>query len=223
MIYWVPSLMLSLFLSVAALGQTDFSVPIDSTEKMTHDSIESNGPQGSDPLPDRTSPNSFFLHPTITVISMLVDEIPLVLCGTFEHPLQGSKSFIWQQQIMVGEIEDKFSDIKIYNAATYLGLRNYFLARQHSGWYVQGSLAAAFGRIQATEKQVLPTEVAEEASAIITAFGALAYIGHKSRYMFIDLGAGYQTAGGTIKSSSGQEIQLAVSGLAMDLNLGFGF
>lgn len=166
------------------------------------------------------SRNHVFFHPTLTVLSLVLPEMPVVLGLTYERYLESpGKSFIWQPQVIAGSAESgddiEFSQFSVTN---YLGLRQYFGYGGHRGFYIQGSGAAQLGALGAKQKGN-PNEV----SGFASAFGVLGYLGYKWTHVFMDIGGGVQTSNGTLTFDDGQEIEVSVSGPALDLNLGFGF
>jgi hypothetical protein len=169
-------------------------------------------------LRPRQSKNEFFIQPTLTILTILIDELPLTLSGTLEHHLPNGKSVIWQPQIQLGKIDDDVATVSLFAFGNYLGLRSYLNGSIPHGVYLQGSIAVALGSIDAEHKNGINT-----ASAFMQAYGALGYVGYRWSKVFWDIGAGYQTASGTLKFDTGEELDIQASGLALDLNLGFTF
>ncbi len=163
--------------------------------------------------------NEIFFHPVFTLVSLSTDSLPLILALTYERHLENGRSFIWQQDLVVlpSQIKDS-ARISGFELISFLGLRNYFNSGLHKGFYIQGSGEFGFGSVKASS-----LKSSGKASGNFFEFGALGYLGYKWQHVFLDLGAGYKTAKGTLKIDNSQEIDLTTSGLALDFNLGFGF
>lgn len=171
---------------------------------------------------EQGSPNHFFFHPIITIITLAVDELPLVLQVTYERNLRSpGNSLIWQPQLTLGEAKSKDDSITIrfsqYGTTQYLGLRHYF-GTGYGGFYLQASGKFAFSFVSAQEEGN-----PDKASGTIEAFGGLAYAGYKWSHVFLDFGLGYQGVQGNLSLDSGEEVTVAETGPSLDFNLGFGF
>jgi hypothetical protein len=166
-------------------------------------------------VPDR---NQIFFHPLITVISLAVEEAPAIFALTYErHLSDDGTSFVFQPQLALGSLKVDDVEVSQFSLTNLLGLRKYFNGTTR-GWYIQGMGAVAFGSLKAEKEGSTTT-----GKANMNAFGALGYLGHKWSHVFWDIGAGFQAADATLKMSDGQEVDVNASGLALDLNLGFGF
>jgi len=162
--------------------------------------------------------NHFFFHPIITILTIAVDQLPLVLAVTYERNLESvGNSLIWQPQLMLGDNTDGDVSYTQYGTTQYLGLRHYFPHR-YGGFYVQGSGAFTFSRVTAKLKGD-PNEV----KGTVDGVGALAYLGYRWSHVFLDLGLGYQGAQGDLTFDTGEEVSVAATGPLLDFNLGFGF
>lgn len=174
--------------------------------------------QAPDTTAEERNPNHFFFHPIITIISLAVDEVPLILQVTYERNLQSvGNSLIWQPQLTLGEAKDGDITVTQYGTTQYLGLRHYF-GQRYGGFYLQGSGVLAFSKVGA-KLEGDPNEV----NGTIDGVGALAYVGYKWAHVFLDLGGGYQGVQGDLTMDTGEEVSVASTGPLLDLNLGFGF
>ncbi len=163
--------------------------------------------------------DAIFFHPIISGLSVAIDAIPFVFVLTYEHQLPDSKSFILQNQLLLGSFKpDSGYSASTYGLYTYFGLRNYFNPHYHRGFYLQGTAAVGLQHIDIEREGYTG-----EASAFATTLAGLAYLGYRWSHVFWDIGGGYQYSNGSVDAPGGATVDISASGPALDLNLGFCF
>lgn len=171
-------------------------------------------------VPDPAPPadrNHVFFHPILTGLTLAIPEIPLLIPVTFERNLASpGVSLVWQPMLSLGGYERQGARITQYGLANYLGLRRYFGA--YRGFYLQGS-----GAVEFLNANVEDLDSDAEGDVNAYGFAALAYFGYRWTHVFMDIGGGYGAFNGTVELSNGDEVDVASTGPALDLNLGFGF
>lgn len=129
--------------------------------------------------------NHFYFHPTLTVLSLAIDEIPIFLALTYERYLENGNSFIWQPQAVVGSSTSANEvEVSQFSLVNYLGMRKYVNGSFNKGFYIQG-----LGAIQAGSFNAEKADSPDKASGFVSAFGILGYLGYKWTNIFMDIGA----------------------------------
>jgi len=178
---------------------------------------------------------SIYLHPPTLIVSVPMEEIPLMLYATLEFPSSGSNSIIinpsvWKGKVTAGALGN--TGIEIFRLASGIGIRH-FPSGNSEGFYLQLMPSLHYYAI---------TEILDYGHSINSGdwctdsrgceddytgyfFDILGYIGYSAKYsslrFFMDIGLGYGWSNlpKNIMSVNGDRN----FGLSPDINLGIGW